>query len=184
MLDPVCQKICDVWEALRVVYSYSVSGEDIQQKLNALLTSIDRNAIAQMRQSDIKLFLNGMYNIFYLTLRIEKKRNVLSTRLNFVRPKIGIREKHLGKRQKYQKTLRKQYMKHEETYGEMRETFKEFATRGISTPLSHQFSNRFIHNQLHPRITSEYAYQAKQYIAESGFPQVLESPGLLESPRI
>ena len=103
MLDPVCQKVCDVWEALRVVYSYSVSGEDIQQKLNELLTSTDIDATAQMRQSDIKLFLNDMYNIFYLTLRIEKKRNVLSTRLNFVRPKIGIKEKQLGKRQKYQK---------------------------------------------------------------------------------
>ena len=130
MLDPVCQKICDVWEALRVVYSYSVSGEDIQQKLNALLTSIDRNAIAQMRQSDIKLFLNDMYNIFYLTLRIEKKRNVLSTRLNFVRPKIEIREKHLGKRQKYQKTLRKQYMKHEETYGEMEKRLRNLPLGG------------------------------------------------------
>lgn len=86
-----------------MVYSYSVSGEDIQQKLNELLTSTDIDATAQMRQSDIKLFLNDMYNIFYLTLRIEKKRNVLSTRLNFVRPKIGIKEKQLGKRQKYQK---------------------------------------------------------------------------------
>ena len=39
------------------------------------------------------------------------------------------------------------------------------ATRGISEPLGQQFSNRFIHSQIHLRMTAEYAWWANQYIA-------------------
>ena len=42
-----------------------------------------------------------------------------------VRPKIASREKHQGKHEKYPKKLGKQYVKHEETNGEMGETCRE-----------------------------------------------------------
>ena len=76
VLDPVCPKVSDVRETLQVLHDYmpfSLSGEDIQQKLSALSISIDRNVAAKMTPSDTEYFFNDIYNIFYLTLRIEKK---------------------------------------------------------------------------------------------------------------
>ena len=43
-------------------------------------------------------------------------------------------------------------------YGEKEETCTEL-------PLSHQFSNRFIHCRITPRLAAEYALWATQYIA-------------------
>ena len=57
--DPVCPKISDIREALQVLHDYmpfSLCGEDIQQKLNALSISIDRDVTAKMKQSDIRAF--------------------------------------------------------------------------------------------------------------------------------
>ena len=59
LLNPVCSKASDIWEALQVLYDYmpfSLSGEDIRQKFNALSISIDRHATAKMTQSDIRTF--------------------------------------------------------------------------------------------------------------------------------
>ena len=59
LLDPVCPKISDIREALQVLHDYmpfSLCGEDIQQKLNALSISIDRDVTAKMKQSDIRTF--------------------------------------------------------------------------------------------------------------------------------
>ena len=69
--------------------------------------------------------------------------------LLFVRPKIGNREKHQGKQGKHPKKLGKQKVKHEETYGKIGETCREL--------FSSQFSSRFIHCQIHLRMTAEYA---------------------------
>ena len=44
VLNPVCPKVSDVQEALQVLHDYmpfSVSGDDIRQKFNALSISID-----------------------------------------------------------------------------------------------------------------------------------------------
>ena len=51
-----------------------------------------------------------------------------------VRPKIANREKQQGKHEKYPKKLGKQYVKHEETNGEMGETCRELPLGGF---LSH-----------------------------------------------
>ena len=59
LLNPVCPKVIDIREALQVLHDYmpfSLSGEDIRQKFNALSTSIDRDVTAKMTQSDIRTF--------------------------------------------------------------------------------------------------------------------------------
>lgn len=59
LLDPVCLKVSDIRDALQVLHDcmpFSLCGEDIQQKLNALSISIDRDVTAKMKQSDIKTF--------------------------------------------------------------------------------------------------------------------------------
>ena len=59
LLDPVCPKVSDIREALQVLHDYmpfSLCGEDIQQKLNALSISINRDVTAKMKQSDIRTF--------------------------------------------------------------------------------------------------------------------------------
>ena len=75
-LDPVCPKVSDVWEAMHDCMPFSFSGTDIQQKLNALSFQMTEIKITQ---SDIRTFFNEIYNIFYSTLRIEKKRKLLVT---------------------------------------------------------------------------------------------------------
>ena len=57
LLDPVCPKVSDIREALQVLHDYmpfSLCGEDIQQKLNALSMSLDRDVTVKMKQSDIR----------------------------------------------------------------------------------------------------------------------------------
>ena len=57
LLNPVCPKVNDIREALQVLHDYmpfSLSGEDIRQKFNALSISIDRDVTAKMTQSDIR----------------------------------------------------------------------------------------------------------------------------------
>ena len=59
LLNPVCPKVSDIQKALQELYDYmplSLSGEDIQQKLNALSISIDGDVTAKMTQSDIRAF--------------------------------------------------------------------------------------------------------------------------------
>ena len=59
LLNPVCPKVSDIREALQVLHDYmpfSLSGEDIRQKFNALSISIDRDVTAKMTQSDIITF--------------------------------------------------------------------------------------------------------------------------------
>ena len=59
LLNPVCPKVTDIWEALHVLHDYmplSYCGEDIQQRLNALSILIDRDVTAKMTQSDIRTF--------------------------------------------------------------------------------------------------------------------------------
>ena len=59
MLDTVCSKVIDIREVLQVLHDYmpfSLSGEDIQQKLNTLSISIDRYVPAKMTESDIRTF--------------------------------------------------------------------------------------------------------------------------------
>ena len=60
LLNPVCPKVSDIWEALQVPHDYmpfSLSGEDIRQKLNAFSISIDKDVTDKMAQSDIRAFL-------------------------------------------------------------------------------------------------------------------------------
>ena len=59
LLNPVCPKVSDIREALQVLHDcmpFSLSGEDIRQKFNALSISIDRDVTAKMTQSDIRTF--------------------------------------------------------------------------------------------------------------------------------
>ena len=66
VLDPVCPKVSDVWEALQVLHDYmtfSISGGDIQKKLNALSISIDRVVTAKMTGSDI---FSMRYTIYFI----------------------------------------------------------------------------------------------------------------------
>ena len=59
LLNPVCPKVSDIWEALQVLHDYmsfSLSGEDIQQKFNALPISTDRDVTAKMTGFDIRTF--------------------------------------------------------------------------------------------------------------------------------
>ena len=59
LLNQVCPKVSDIREALQVLHDYmpfSLSGEDIRQKFNALSISIDRDVTAKMTQSDIITF--------------------------------------------------------------------------------------------------------------------------------
>ena len=59
LLNPLCPKVSDIREALQVLHDYmpfSLSGEDIRQKFNALSISIDRDVTAKMTQSDIRTF--------------------------------------------------------------------------------------------------------------------------------
>ena len=59
LLNPVCPKVSDIREALQVLHDYmpfSLSGEDIRQKFNALSVSIGRDVSAKMTQSDIRTF--------------------------------------------------------------------------------------------------------------------------------
>ena len=87
-------------------------------------------------------------------------------KIKAVRPKIGIREKHQGNHGKYSKKLGKKYVKHEETYKELGGTCRELPLRGFLNHLvSHQFSSRFTHCWIHPRMTAEYALWTCQYIA-------------------
>ena len=74
-----------------------------------------------------------------------------------VRPKIGNREKQQGKHGKYPKKLGKQWVKHEQTYGEMRETLRELPLGGF---LSHLVTNfqAALHCRIHPRMTVEYLF--------------------------
>ena len=72
LLHLVFPKVSDTREALQLLYDYmpfNLSGEDIQQKFNALSISIDRDVTAKMTQSDIRTFFSVMYSIFYLTFR-------------------------------------------------------------------------------------------------------------------
>ena len=53
MLNPVCPKVSDIREALQVLHDcmpFSLSGEDIRQKFNALSISIDRDVTAKMTE--------------------------------------------------------------------------------------------------------------------------------------
>ena len=59
LLKPVSPKVSDIWEALQMLYNYmpfSLSGENIRQKFNALSISIIRDVTAKMTQSDIGTF--------------------------------------------------------------------------------------------------------------------------------
>ena len=59
LLNPVSPKVSDIREALQVLHHYmpfSLSGEDIQQKLNVHSISIDGDVTAKMTQSDIRTF--------------------------------------------------------------------------------------------------------------------------------
>ena len=59
LLNPACPKVSDIRESLQVLHDYmpfSLSGEDIRQKFNALSISIDRDVTAKMTQSDIITF--------------------------------------------------------------------------------------------------------------------------------
>ena len=59
LLNPVCPKVSDIRKALQVLHDYmpfSLSGEDIQQKLNALSISIDRDVTAKITQTNIRTF--------------------------------------------------------------------------------------------------------------------------------
>ena len=59
LLNPVCPKVSDIWEALQVLHDYmpfSLSNEDIRQKFNALSTSIDGDVTMKMTQSGIRPF--------------------------------------------------------------------------------------------------------------------------------
>ena len=59
LLNPVSPKVSDIWEALQMLYNYmpfSLSGENIRQKFNALSISIIRDVTAKMTQSDIGTF--------------------------------------------------------------------------------------------------------------------------------
>ena len=59
LLNPVSSKVSDIWEALQMLYNYmpfSLSGENIRQKFNALSISIIRDVTAKMTQSDIGTF--------------------------------------------------------------------------------------------------------------------------------
>ena len=59
LLNPVCPKVSDIWEVLQVLHDYmpfSLSGEDIPQKFNALSISIDRDVTTKMTLSDIRTF--------------------------------------------------------------------------------------------------------------------------------
>ena len=59
LLNPVCPKVSDIQEALQMLHDcmpFSLSSEDIQQKLNALSISIDRGVTVKMTQSDIRTF--------------------------------------------------------------------------------------------------------------------------------
>ena len=60
LLNPVCTKVSDIREALQVLHDYmpfSLSGEDIRQKFNALSILIGRDVTAKMTQSDIRTFI-------------------------------------------------------------------------------------------------------------------------------
>ena len=64
LLNPVCPNVSDIREALQVLHDYmplSLCGEDIQQKLNALSISIDRDVTAKMKQSGIRTFFSNVY---------------------------------------------------------------------------------------------------------------------------
>ena len=53
LLNPVCPKVSDIWEALQVFHDYmpvSLSSEDIRQKFNVLSISIDRDVTAKITQ--------------------------------------------------------------------------------------------------------------------------------------
>ena len=59
LLNQVCPEVSDIREALQVLHDYmpfSLSGEDIRQKFNALSVSIGRDVSAKMTQSDIRTF--------------------------------------------------------------------------------------------------------------------------------
>ena len=59
VLNPACPKVSDIRQALQVLHDYmpfSVSGDDIPQKFNALSISIDRDVTVKMTQSDISTF--------------------------------------------------------------------------------------------------------------------------------
>ena len=59
LLNPVCPKVSDIWEALQVLHDYmpfSLSGEGIPQKFNALSISIDRDVTTKMTLNDIRTF--------------------------------------------------------------------------------------------------------------------------------
>ena len=57
--NPVYHKVSDIREALQVLHDcmpFSLSGEDIRQKFNAVSISIDRGVTAKMTRSDIRTF--------------------------------------------------------------------------------------------------------------------------------
>ena len=59
LLNPFCPKVSHIREALQVLHDcmpFSLSGEDIRQKFNALSISIDRDVTAKMTQSGIRTF--------------------------------------------------------------------------------------------------------------------------------
>ena len=63
LLDTVCPKVSDIREALQVLHDYmpfSLIGEDIQQQLNALSISIDRDVTAKMKRSGIRTFFSDV----------------------------------------------------------------------------------------------------------------------------
>ena len=77
--------------------------------------------------------------------------------LEHVRPKIENREKHQGKHGKYSKKLQKQWVKHEEAYGEMEETCGELPLDGYLSHLVTSFQSVLQHSRIHSKMTVEYA---------------------------
>ena len=68
LLNSVCPKVSDIRKALQMLHDYmpsSLSGENIQQKLNALSILIYRDVTAKMTQSDIRTLLNDVQYILF-----------------------------------------------------------------------------------------------------------------------
>nr|XP_047129379.1 tigger transposable element-derived protein 4-like [Hydra vulgaris] len=60
-IDPVYPKVSDIRETLQVLYDYmpfSLVGESLQQKLNAVSIIFDRDVSSKLKQSDIRTFFN------------------------------------------------------------------------------------------------------------------------------
>ena len=67
-------KVSYIREALQVLHDcmpFSLSGEDIQQKLNALSISIDGDVTAKMTQSDIRAFFQWCTVLQYILFNFQ-----------------------------------------------------------------------------------------------------------------